>query len=383
MVFFRFQTTSKMAYDVKEVEHYQTIVFCSRWTDVIDRRHYKQHGISPQRPISIEGVYSELSALKIKDIFNLTPKEEDFLKGCWIRPEVLEWPGNMNRSECNRIFRVSKSVNGEAVCYSTSLRKKTTYSVGDIASYLTHANTVYNLFVTSPLVTKSVRVHLITHFEDEYYKDPFYSRIFQSHAANENGFASIGFLVYGQTIEIQRLPPPFDTQCLVGHDRQICYEKCLKDRFLKMNRIPWSSYIHEPLEFKLFTYTDYENKSKALLAQNSMEDCHRLCKIKSACFNGFTITSVQELSSTDVFYLSSMLPNGPHIHLLSVPFMTIVEYVVHIGSCFGTWLGISIISLNPTKWAYFRKTPKRSTRLRRMFTNSGNPRFLLTQMKRK
>ena len=368
-VFFRFHTTSKIVYDVREVEFYQTIFFCARWTDVIDRRHHSRYGISPQRPIFIEDIYVELSALKIKDIFKLTPKPDEFLRGCWIRPKILTKPRDFNRSECNNIFNVFKSISGETICYSIAPKTAGTYSVGDVASYLTHGNMVYVLLVGSPM-DRSVRLHFVVHFGHAKNKDPLYSRMFESQAANEKGFTSSAFLVYGQAVEIRRLPPPFDTQCLAGHDRQVCYEKCLEDRYLNINRIPWSAYIHKPSELKLFTYRDYKNKSKTLLAQNSMTECHRLCKIKSECFTEFTITSVQELSSTDVFFVSSMVPNRPHIYLLSVPFMTIVEYMVYIGSCFGTWLGLSIISLNPSKWAYFWKTPKKSTRVHTLISNA-------------
>ena len=53
------------------------------------------------------------------------------------------------------------------------------------------------------------------------------------------------------------------------------------------------------------------------------------------CKSDSMITFVQE-QLTDHFSITSMVPSGPHIQLFSEPFMFFVEYVVQIGSYFGT-----------------------------------------------
>ena len=344
-VYFQYRTTTKMTYWLKEVVYHQTIVLCSRWFDVIDRRNHRKYGLLPKTQ-ETDQYESELSTVKIEDVLNLTPDTSTLLEQCWYRTDVVTRPFEGKHSQCYEIFEVNKSIAGESVCYSVIPRNRSTYSVGDFSSSINYKHYAYLLKIGSSL-NASKLLTLITHSGLE---DPLYSRVFSLEFKDWiNGFKNKGYQVYGQGVEVRKLPPPFDTDCLMGHKIQRCYESCLEKKFLTINRVPWSAFIRSPTNLTMLTSVDLDSKTKGHFVRLSMHECNATCRSRNECTSEFTITSIYETAEESLVVVS-MVPNAPHISLESLPFIVLVDYLVQVGSCFSTWFGISIISLNPSKW---------------------------------
>ena len=356
-IYFRFQTTTKTEFQVKETEEYQTIDFCPRYLDLLDRTRYKEYGIHSELPSNLTGIFDELSVLTIKEILQLTPSPSDVIKLCLMRDKLMSSVKIMEKpEECLSFFEVSKSVNGEKVCYRFMPRNKTNYSVGDVASSLTHMNIAWEVTL-QPVLGKTIFGFFINHFtkSKKGSEDPLISRMFGIKIDNANTFNASGFFVYGQNFKIKRLPHPYDSKCTPYHDRQVCYEECLIDRFKFINRIPWSGFHRQLIDKKIYTYNDNNNKTMANIAKAAFTECHASCKIKTECKTIFTITNVHENTSLRKrFYIASMVPGGPQISVYTVPLLTFIEYVVQVGSCCGIWFGLSIVSLDPVKWVIRR-----------------------------
>ena len=349
-LYFRFLTSSKIEYRMREVDNYQTISFCPRFIDLLDRTRHKEYGIQPKGPRKLDDIIKEISTLTIKDILDLTPAESNVINDCTIRGNKLSAPVRLNQSECEKFFKVVKAVNGERVCYTFMPPKEANYSIGDVASSQTHSNTVYVLNL-KPSLGKSIIAFFISYYHGVDGKiDPLDSRPFQAKFRNTRTFNQSKFAVYGDSTEIIRIPPPFDTMCTPGHNREACYEICLIDKFKTINRVPWSGYHRLHLEEKMFTALDLKNETMADVATKSFQECHSSCKFKRECFTQFSKTTIQEY--LDTFYsnlaISSMVPTA-HIVVAAVPCHSLIEYIIQIGSCFGVWFGLSIISINPMK----------------------------------
>lgn len=179
---------------------------------------------------------------------------------------------------------------------------------------------------------------------------------------------------------ITRLPPPHDSMCRERHNRQECYEDCLLKRFISINRVPWSAFITEPLDVYMFTKKDLANRTMVMFAHDSFKRCHRSCKIHRECHTEFTQTKVNPGVAEDkdnITFIASMVPSGPKISVSTLPQVTLIDYIVQVGSCLGVWFGVSITSLNPLKWKVFfgiKTTPTSSSsdannHQRKLFTN--------------
>ena len=357
-LYFRFQTTSKTEFEFREIEDYPTIMYCPRFTDLLNRTNYKEYGIGSTPIKNLDELDHELNTLSIQNISELTPNESDTMQGCQVRDENISGPLFRNAKECNKFFMVTKSVNGEKVCYTFMPRVRRNYSVGDVASSRLYAGVIYQVFLR-PSLAQSVIGYFITYFEDSAFnRDPLNSRLYQARVVNTATFNRSTFAIIGETVTIKRLPPPFDTKCVEGHQRGACYEVCLIDKFSVIKKIPWSGFHRDKIVMKMPTSKDFDNENTRRLIFNSFQECHGLCKLKSECETSFGRTTVQEFEDRTLvenFVLMAMIPAGPHLNLYAVPFLNLIEFVVQVGSCFGVWFGLAIISFNPIKCKMFRK----------------------------
>ena len=362
-VYFKYRTSTKTQYVVKEVENYQTLVYCPRFTDILNRTRYKEYGILPQPPQSLPHIYSEVGSLTIKDIMELTPKASETMNGCFFRNSNSSGKLNLelHSTKCSELFAVTKSVNGERVCYSFVPLTRVNYSVGEAASALTHETIAYELHLSSCIGRAYVGI-LVSHFsnphEDTYY-EPLISRMYGHHRANANTFKESIFFVYGVSFEILRLPHPYERGCTLGHYQQKCYEDCLLKKLTIINRASFSGFHSQPLDMKLLTWIDFKNKTMVSIIQTIYQECHVNCMAKLDCHMDFSITSVIENKNPlkSLMFLS-MIPKGPSTLAYSIPLLNFVDYLCHVGSSLGIWFGLSIYSLDPVMLLTFREKRK-------------------------
>ena len=346
-LYFRFQTTSKTVFQIRDDNKYQSVMYCPRSIDLLDRRNHKQYGISPEVPPAYEKFLLELSRLTIKDILELTPEESDAILHCAVRHGRVSTVDIIQQKECFSFFKVMKSVSGERICYAFIPNSLANYSAGDVASSLTYLNSIYVLLINSS-ISKSSYAAFISSVIDPNgsLKNVLHSRRFQSFTANEKTFNQSRFNILGDSIEIYRVPPPYDTGCTPGHNQETCYEDCLTVKFRTINRVPWSGFHTTKLNLRMLTRVDFLNKTISVFANESFEECHSRCKLKTECVTQFSRTTIQEYQSSQLSF-ASVLPSQPHMSVYAIPVLNLIEYIVQVGSCFGMWFGLSIFTLNP------------------------------------
>lgn len=377
-LYFHFYTTSKTEFQIQEVDNYQSLVFCPRWLDVLDRNQllnkYNTKLVTPKSDKELDQI---LGSLTIKQILELTPTVSTVILDCMIREDNISAPMSIDKKECHKIFKVIKSVNGERICYTFMPRVRMNYSVGNVASSQSWTNIVYQISL-NPILGNTFLAFFISEFIDpETENDPLDSRLYQIKVQNIDGLNKSRFAVYGEKITIHRLPPPYDTKCTPGHDRELCFEECLVAKLQIINKTSWSGFHSEMLEKTMLTSLDLYNYSRSKTIVRSFHLCHSSCKLKTECSTHFSRTAVHVYRASTMAVIS-MVPAGPNLNLHSVPFVTLIEYVVQIGSCFGVWFGLSIMSINPSKWKISRI--KNSTSI--VINNRPRRLFVLTKIKK-
>lgn len=385
-LYFRYQTTTKTELQIREVEDFQTTMYCPRYIDLLNRTNFQKYGLRPTLPTSPQEFEEDLNSLTVKDILELTPREGDAIYNCYLTNDITQNTSatlSLQHRQCYDYFEVIKSVSGERVCYSLMPRKKQTYSVGDTASSLNHTNTVYQIYL-NPILAKTMLAYFITHLVNpEKQLDPLDSRIYQARIWNTFTLNQSRCAIYGESIHIHRLPPPYDTQCSPGHKREVCYEDCLLQSFRTINRIPWSGFHKHKQNIKMLTSSDLRNLTISSLTTFWFKKCHSKCKMKTECQIEFSRTSAFEYQNRNDLYVSnfaiqSMVPIGPHFSLHTVATLTLVEFIIQIGSCIGVWFGLSIISFNPVKWKILQKNNSTS----RVINNHPRRLFVWSNIRR-
>ena len=348
-MYFRYESTSRTIMKVREVELCPSITYCSPYYYMLNRTKHNEYGVSAEVPKGLENVLQELSNLSIRQILELTPDTRSIIKSCEIRDDNRSIIVELKSLECLQFFKLRKSVNGERICYRFEPRYETTYSVGNVASSLTHISEVYSI-AFHPFFGVAKFGFIITYFPDTTgSSDPLISRIFGAKFGNANTMNLSKISVYGESNEVRTLPKPYDTQCIPGLNKHFCYESCLTHRFEAIGKVPWSGFYTEPSDLKMLTQLDYANEAMGFVVQDSLERCHRQCKINTECLTTYTITRIVEHSS-ESFEIHSMLPGRPWTSIRTIPYLTLIEFIIQVGSCCGIWFGLSIVSCNPSKW---------------------------------
>ena len=347
-LYFRFGTTTKTVFEIREIDHYQTMLYCPRSVDFFSKA-FKNFGNVQNVTVVMERAEKELSKLTIKDILELTPPINHVIKQCAVRQGIMSIPVVLDQRDCEAFFHVSKSVIGERVCYTIMPKIGANFSVGAVASSRLYTNIVYTIYVKPVILETKLAAFLSWIANEEQGNDPFDSCPYQARVFNYKTLTQSSFVVYGESIKIHRLPPPFDTKCTPGHQREKCYEQCLNKQFAVINRVSWSGFHREKLNMNMVTANDLRNDSISEFINGVFVECQTSCKTHADCVTQFSRTSVQEFQSPNQSSFSSMLPSFPRISLHAVPSLNLIEYVVQVGSSFGIWFGLSIISLNPMK----------------------------------
>ena len=359
--YFKYQTTTKTKFEVQEVESYQTIFFCPGYIDLLERSQFKSYGIQTDVRQNMEVVSKALSILTVKQILELTPNVSGIIKGCLVRERSLSLPMILTSNECKEFFNIWKSVNGERVCYTFMPRNRTSYSVGNVASSFTHPRIAYLLTLSDSLAKTRFAYFISYNSYPGKPSDPLLSRMFGVNVDNANSYRWSTFYVSYFLLKIFKLPPPYDTQCK-NRKRQVCYELCLINRFKQINRIPWSGFHRDHIDMKMFTYDDTRNQTMVKFAQNVFRHCLR-CKLNPQCYTSFSVTKIHVNKSSGLkLQISSMIPFWPNTKIISVPLVTLVDYLVQVGSCLGVWFGFSILSLDPVKIMSKRKAKVESSK---------------------
>ena len=347
-LYFRFGTTSKTVLEILEIDHYQTMMYCPRSSDLLNKTN-KQILETRNLTLLLKQVENELMNLTVKDILELTPPENNVIEQCVPRQGIMSIPRIMDGRDCEAFFNVSKSVIGERICYTIMPKIASNFSIGEVASSKHYTNTAYAIHVNRNILASKLAFFISWTMNEGEADDPLDSRPYQAKVLNQKTLNESSFSVFGESIQIHRLPPPFDTKCTPGHHREKCYEKCLNKQLAVINRVSWSAFHREKLDMKIVTANDLRNDSTLKFMSKVFLGCQSLCKTRADCFTQFSRTLIQEFQSSQGSYFSSMIPSFPHTSYHAVPLLTLVEYIIQLGSSFGVWFGLSIISLNPMK----------------------------------
>ena len=348
-LYFQFVTTSKTVFRIPEIDDYQTMMYCPRSFDLLNKSS-KEFLNTQNLSINLDQVENELSKLTIKDILELTPPENNVIKQCVVRQGIMSMPIVMDERNCEAFFNISKLVIGERICYKIMPKIGSNFSVAAVASSKYYTNTVYMVYVKANILPTKFAFFISWTTNEGQADDPLDSRPYQAKVLNHRTLTQSSFSVFGESIQIHKLPPPFDTKCTPDHHREKCYEQCLNEQLALINRVSWSAFHQEKLNMNMVTANDLRNDSTSKFITRVFVKCQSLCKTTADCFTQFSRTSIQEFESPHSSHFSSMLPSFPHTSLHAVPLINLIEYIIQLGSSFGIWFGMSIVSFNPVKW---------------------------------
>ena len=149
------------------------------------------------------------------------------------------------------------------------------------------------------------------------------------------------------------LPHPYDTKCIPLHYGAYfkCKRSCLSDAFRQhFNRAPCSVALDQEIDLCPISPADLQDQSARDKYAGITKTCEDACAYVP-CSLQFTVTSVTagERFNDSGLFVNVLMPQYALRSTHSVPVMTFIDYFSFTCSCFGTWFGISFLSLDPTR----------------------------------
>lgn len=311
-------------------------------------------------------------SLTLNQLFQLVPQPKDILLRCSVNiPNKQRSYGRVDGKQvCNQLFRVVRFYGQHNMCYNLELRRRFVYNFYRIAQE--DRGRMYELQLDRRLFEN------VTHWQvalsdqglpvmSRYYAT-LHKRLFTDRASKRNKFR----YTYG-TFKYKRLPPPYDTNCS-GAGYAACNTKCFVELVMKhYNKLPseWMlpenpiSYVNgvasasRAVDAKTLGNYDLPFVKEGEIVNNTFyreynrlyDHCARTCKTHACEYKVYstTLLAAEELD-TDAMAIYIYLPLSPATEVTFHPRFPINDYLIYIMSCLGTWLGLSVINMNPVKF---------------------------------
>lgn len=369
--YFSYATITKITIDFPEYVPPPSVSVCSRLGELVNISEAKRLHNIEFNGSNARFHYEVFPNLTLSQLFELVPKPNQTLVGCKLR-EPGEYFIN-NETKCDKYFNISRYYMQEYICFKYDFKMSGLYDFESVSQADSARGRVYNLQLDNELFKRVIFFTIIVHSRLLPYESRYYSaRIFRKTFGNESYSTQSNYMFsFSERVDI-RLPYPYDTGCGFNQGRiqSICKQMCLTENVMRtFNKIPFNWIIAESnisyLDKKIMVNSDFYNTTAQRIFNEIEENCRHRCNIpECASFHFNTQLLDIDYKKDDVINIHVLLPLQPSVRVVFMAEFSTTDYIVFIMSCLGTWLGVSMVHLDPVKlvrqrmqqkWVFKRK----------------------------
>ena len=362
VLFFEYTTTTQLKMQTPEVILVRSVALCIRYHELLDQEALEREASNSSsrralQPLdSLAAGISQEDALTVAQVFRLTPEPEALLSSCVSRPDNWRYT-RLSGSACYDVFNVSRFFTLEYMCYVVAERLERNLSLASVthSSFLQHRVyevTLGHVFRHSVIVMPIVFTDGLPFRSRDYTSALPPLRVSGSDMRDLNQQQAFNiFDVYGSDVSFHRLPPPYDTRCV---DRPydslfFCRRSCLVREFASFDRLPGFELLTPDfahlLDRRVFSVKDLNDSQMLEQATLAYATCGRECRF-TPCVSGYVKTTKRAMRDrSDDLRFSYLTSADPSVAIHAQATMTFIEYFSFLSGCFGTWFGVSFLSL--------------------------------------
>lgn len=287
--------------------------------------------------------------ISLNDVFRLAPRHNDFLLSC----VVFMTNGTFVRRaghDCNQIFNFTRYFMQHELCYMFEYKLGGVYDFESVAREAEGA--VYALVFNTSTFTNLTYFRVIMHELGSPLQSRFYANYVPGPGALDGPGSTYEFTY--EIIEHKLLPAPYDTKCVLEW-KEVCIVPCVVEAVeRRFNRLTTAWPLMENNEFKLnydlqVLYHSRVLNGVEITAYNKLiEECNQNCS-QDECEYQISKTSLLAQHDSNAIEMWFLVPAAPTTRIEHRPSFALNDYIIYVTSCLGTWLGISVIGLNPFK----------------------------------
>ena len=352
MRYFSFTTTTKILMAMPEYVIVHPVALCIRFTDIIDRgKLFKETGIKLHTEKGIEKAMEDETKLTIEQIFDYTPDTEHAISECTFRPD--NWSIRRGEAEiCRQIFNVSKFFTQEYMCYKIRERQTRLMQMEAVTRSTFSKSSMYTIYMNSSFndadfVTPILFTNILP--TESRHHAPLLGFLKDR---SERAIKTRAFLYLTPAdVMTHLLESPYDTKCIRvdPETAAMCMLNCLNRGYAPFNRVPGYELLETKYKLKPLSTLDVMDPAKGPKIMHIHAECDEKCRI-NACEGGFTVTHTRQRQAEDSgIGFSLTTPINPRIDVKAQPTMFFIDFFSFLCSCFGTWFGISFLSINSIK----------------------------------
>ena len=347
--FFSYATSSVSRQDVERLIRQTATEICFLIHDVIDQRRLRREtGI----PYHKDG---DFLLLTVSQMLQFTPTQRELLTECGYRDAEGVYGFTQ---DCEAHFDVMRYYTMEYICYAIHPISNVSFPSQRITSSTSYTLEMYQ-FALHPRFAKSPQMY-VTLFYDRlnHTRHPFpyvsrqYSTFsFDSLRPERNGSREQNVIhLTNAVVQESSLPPPFDTRCRHAHVNEYyeCKSRCIASSMTSFNRTPPSRAYREGVDLRVPGPDVLRDERFKRVIKLADQKCERHCFF-TPCELEYSITSITSSHDENGFIVGVLVPQFGRRTTTVYASMTFVEFFSFLTSGFGTWFGISFLSLDPSR----------------------------------
>ena len=377
--YFNYPTVSSTSIFLPEMFNPRPITACLRFNDFIDlERINKDLGTNYTRKTVYQNDFDQYK-MTIAQIFNYTRDINDVIQSLWFKDAKRGWSDTITGSKIMDIVDITKYAQGEYICYKISLKEVEAMDYLEGSLINEEEQLLSEIKFSGAVSEVSVVKFMLTH------KSHISSQAFMSTKKLRREFYMEGncskakfnfFYISEHSIELSSLPKPFLADCrdytVIGfYDRSHCVDECIANATLQtFEKVSLFTPVTKPNDRLSFYLHDLKQNETDQQFRKIRQDCQfKHCK-NPDCNQTITVTD-QIPDSTRAherqFVVWHHLSPKVSFKVTLSPEFCEISFVLYLMSIVSTWLGLSVLSFDPSnlfgvKKKYVAWTRKESER---------------------
>lgn len=255
---------------------------------------------------------------------------------------------SVDASNCNSLFLVKKFIFSGKLCFRINTKRRNEWNRDQMMNAFNNLKNLFAVSVNTSIVSHHFSVVVTP--ENSY---PRFSALWApllTKSTSNNARYGVSYIKYHQIV----LPPPYSLDGFGDCLSFICLEKCINDFLLEKNFVSLGL-IKRPSKGMFVKYLDRVDPGTRFFIKDAEAKCEQICLKTNLAAKipeeTYTITQIHEMKTSGranehstSFYLSST--DYPVVSIEFKEKFSLFEFIVEVGSIFGTWFGLSVMDVN-------------------------------------
>lgn len=359
--YFRYQITTQVQLIMRSASYSHSVSLCIRYADIIDKdRLERETGIRVAKRSTLQDGIDGEAQLTISQIFKYTPAADGAIVACTFRPDSWNYNYSSDPQVCSGRFYVTKFFMQEYICYSIGEHDATAFNLTDVSRSTFSKGTMFRIVLNDSFAPTDALTPILS-----YGRLPYLSRDFAPvlrSLVHEDGIGihkqfNIPFLTPSDTVMLL-LPRPYETGCVnePAVIMQECKVRCITRSLAPLNRAPGREILIETgIDMIPVTTADMNDPTLGPVIKESFDHCNQVC-LFVPCRVGYTVTHARlRLSRVSSFGFYYLAPIDSTVFISAQAKMSFVDFFCFVAGCFGTWFGVSFLSLKSLAQSLFTR----------------------------